>query len=103
MSVVENTPRRLVLRSGSTVLTLDKDADEATLQRIFLFWNLKPARTPLSHITAVTVDKAVDRASGVEMFSTMLITQAGAGWALSAADKDSAERSAATIRGFLRL
>jgi hypothetical protein len=103
MSVIESTPRRLVLMSGSTSLTLDKDADKATLQRKLLFWKLRPVEAPLSEIADVTIDKAVDRASGVEMYSTTLVTRAGAGWALSAENKSGAEQNAAAIREFLGL
>jgi hypothetical protein len=103
MSIIENTPRRLVLTSGSTTLALDKDAGKATLQRKFLFWNRKPVELPLSELAAVTLDKAVDRASGVELFDTMLVTQAGAAWALRAEDKAEAERNIAALREFLAL
>ena len=48
MGSTESTSRRLVLVSGSTNLTLDKDAGKATLQRKLLFWNLKPTELPLS-------------------------------------------------------
>jgi hypothetical protein len=62
-----------VLKSGSTTLMLDKDVGKASLRRKFLIWNLKPAETPLSEITQVKIDAAVDRASGVEVFHTMLV------------------------------
>jgi hypothetical protein len=55
MPVTENAPRQLVLKSGSTTLTLDKDAGTATLQRKFLMWNLKPAEMPLSKVARVTI------------------------------------------------
>src|SRR5262245_11365499 len=84
MSITESTPKRLVLVAGSTTLTLDKDARRASLQRKLAFWKLKPVEAALEDIVSVTVDKAVDRTSGVEMYSTMLVTRAGAGWALSA-------------------
>lgn len=103
MSITESTPKRLVLVSGSTTLTLDKDARRASLQRKFAFWKLKPVDTALEDIVSVTVDKSVDRTSGVEMYSTMLVTRAGAGWVLSANDKDQAEKNAAAIRGFVEL
>jgi hypothetical protein len=80
MPVTENAPRQLVLKSGSTTLTLDKDAGKATLQRKFVLWNLKPAETPLSEVDRVTIDAAVDRASGVEVFHTMLVMRTGKGW-----------------------
>jgi hypothetical protein len=41
MPVAENTPRQLVLKSGSTTLPL-KDAGKAILQRKLLIWRLKP-------------------------------------------------------------
>ncbi len=103
MPVVESTPRRLVLTSGSISLTLDKDTNKAALQRKLLFWKLKPIEVALSEIGEVTVDKAVDRASGIEMFSTMIVTRAGAGWALSADSKIDADKNAAAIREFLGL
>jgi hypothetical protein len=103
MSITESTPKRLVLVSGSTTLTLDKDARRASLQRKFAFWKLRPVEAALEDIVSVTVDKAVDRTSGVEMYSTMLVTRAGAGWALSANDKDQAEKNASAIRSFVEL
>jgi hypothetical protein len=84
MPVTENTPRQLVLKSGSTTLTLDKDAGKATLQRKLLIWRLKPIEAPLSDVSKVTVDTAVDRASGVEVCHTMLVRRTGEAWALPA-------------------
>jgi hypothetical protein len=103
MSAIERMPGRLILTSGSTSLTLDKNANTATLQRKLLFWKLKPVETALSDIASISVDKMVDRASGVEMYSTMLVTRAGAGWSLSAADKAEAEKNASALREFLGL
>jgi hypothetical protein len=103
MPITENTSRRLVLQSGSTVLTLDKDAGKASMQRKLLLWKLKPAEASLADVTDVSVDTAVDRASGVEVCHTMLITRAGAGWALPAADKKEAQANVAAIRNFLGL
>jgi hypothetical protein len=103
MPVSENAPRRLVLKSGSTTLTLDKDAGKATLQRKFLIWKLKPAEAPLSEVDHVSIDLAVDRASGVEVCHTMLIMRTGKGWAFPAANREDAETKATTIRAFLGL
>ncbi len=103
MPITESTPRRLVLASGSTTLTLDKDAGKATLQRKLLFWNLKPAGLPLSEFSSVTLDKAVDRASGVEIYHAMLVTRAGAAWAFPANDKAEAEKNIAALQEFLAL
>jgi hypothetical protein len=43
------------------------------LQRKLLIWRLKPIEAPLSDVSDVTVDTAVDRASGVEVCHTMLV------------------------------
>jgi hypothetical protein len=103
MPATENTPRQLVLKSGSTTLTLDKDAGKATLQRKFLMWGLKPVEAPLSEVADVTVDTAVDRASGVEVCHTMLVMRTGKGWAFPAANKQDAQTKATAMRAFLGL
>ena len=103
MAIIESTPRRLALGYRNTKLLLDKDAGKATLQRKLLFWNLKPAEMPLSDISSVTLDKVVDRASSVEIYHTMLVTRAGAAWALPAHDKADAEKNIAALREFLAL
>jgi hypothetical protein len=103
MPATESTPQRLVLVSGSTTLTLDKGDGKATLQRKMLFWKLKPTELPLAEFWSIAVDKVVDRASGVEIFHTMLITRGGAAWAFPASDKQEAEANVAAIRAFLEL
>jgi hypothetical protein len=103
MPITERTPQRLVLKSGSTVLSLSKETAKASLQRKLLFWNLKPAEVPLSDIVDVTVDTTVDRASGVDVCSTMLVTRTGAGWAFPCSDKEDATSNADAIREFLGL
>jgi hypothetical protein len=103
MPVAEHTPERLILKSGSTTLTLSKEAGKASLQRKLLFWSLKPTEAPLSDISDVTVDAAVDRASGVEVCSTMLVMRTGAAWAFPAADRKDAQASADAARRFLGL
>ena len=103
MAIIESTPRRMVLQSGSTTLSLDKDADKASLQRKLLMWKLKPIEQPLSEIVDVTLDAAVDRASGVEVCNTMLVSRAGAGWAFPAADRKDAAATVQRLREFLGL
>ena len=49
---------------------LDKDAGKVSLQRKVLFWRLKPVEAPLSDVSDIKVDTAVDRASGVEVCHT---------------------------------
>jgi hypothetical protein len=103
MPLVESTSRRLVLASGSTSLTLDKDADKAVLQRKLLFWKLKPLEAALSEIAAVNIEKLVDPASGADTYNTILVTRAGAGWILAADSKADAEKNASAVRTFLGL
>jgi hypothetical protein len=101
MPITEHTPQRLILKSSGTTLTLSQESGKATLQRKLLFWNLRPSEAPLTDITEVTVDAAVDRASGVEVCSTTLVMRTGAGWAFPCSDKKDAEATAETIRRFL--
>jgi hypothetical protein len=101
--VAEHTSERLVLRSGSTTLTLNKAAGKVTLQRKLLFWSLKPSEAPLADITDATVDASVDRASGVEVCSTMLVMRTGAGWAFPCSERKDAQVNADAIRAFLGL
>ena len=101
MPITESSARRLELKSGSTTLLLDKDTGKASLQRKFLFWKLRPAEAPLSDIADVTVEAALDRASGVEVCHTTLLLRGGAGWLFPAADKNDAQANAAAIRNFM--
>ena len=103
MPVTESTHSRLVLKSGSSTLTLDKNSATATFQRKLLFWKLKPLKTPLSEMVSVAVDKMVDRASSVEIYNTMLVTRAGAAWAVRANDHAEAKKDAEAVRAFLGL
>ena len=48
-----------VLQSGSTTLTLDKNAGKATLRRKLLFWNLKPLELSLAEVAELSVDAGV--------------------------------------------
>jgi hypothetical protein len=103
MPITERTSHRLVLKSGSTTLTLDKTADKVVLQRKILLWGLKPVEASISEISDITIDTTVDRASGVEVCHTMLIMRGGKGWAFPAGDKTEAETNAAAMRQFLAI
>jgi hypothetical protein len=58
---------------------------------------------PLADLVNVEVDAGMDRASGIEVCNTMLITRAGAAWALPASDKRDAETTAAAMKQYLGL
>jgi hypothetical protein len=103
MTILENTQTRLSIKSGSTMVTLDKTVGKVVLQRKVLFWQAKPLEAPLTEIAGVSVDSAVDRASGVEFCSTMVVFRAGQGWALPGTDKDDAQANATAIRKFLSM
>ena len=101
MPIIESTPKRLVIKSGSTTLTLDRDSGGASLQRKFLFWSLKPTEAAIADVKDVKVEAAVDRASGVEVCSTVLVLASGAAWFFPSASKTDAESNANAIRQFL--
>jgi hypothetical protein len=103
MPILESTQMRLSIKSGSTTLTLDKTSGKVALQRKLLFWQQKPVEKPLLEIATVSVDAAVDRASGVEICHTMVVFKAGDAWALPAADKNEAQANAVAIRDLLQL
>jgi hypothetical protein len=103
MPIVEHSASQLVLKSGSTTLALDKATSKAVLRRKFLFWGLKPIEVPITDVLGVNVDAAVDRASGVEICSAMVVMRSGAAWALAASDKKDANAMAAAMREFLNL
>ena len=44
MANIEESPRKLILKAGSTTLTLDKDFGKATLQQKLLLWKKKACR-----------------------------------------------------------
>lgn len=103
MAIVENTADRLVLKSGSATLTLDKTTKKLVFQRGGLLWKPKPLEAPLSDITDVTLDAGLDRASGVEICNSMLVKKDGVGWAFGANDKAEALSNNALIKKFLGL
>jgi len=103
MTNIVRTPQRMILKSGSTTLTLDKEAGKVTRQRKVLLWARHPTESPLSDIAEVKVDAATDPMSGAEVCSTRLVLRTGVGWALPAADKQDATATTAAVREFLGL
>ena len=83
---LDSTSQRMSFQSGSTILLLDKSEGRATMQRKLLLWRLKPMEAALADIKEVTVNKMVDRGSGVEVRTTMLLLNTGKAWALPASD-----------------
>jgi hypothetical protein len=103
MTNIDRTEQRLVVREGSTTLTLDKGGAKALMERKMLLWARKPMERPLGDIVSVSVDANVDRASGVELCSPMLVMRDGSAWALPHTDRKSATETAGVIRSFLSI
>jgi len=101
MPIVESTAKRLVLQSGSTTLTLDKDAGKMALQQKILFWKPKPAEAALADVADIKLETVVDPASGAELHHTMLVMKGGQGWSLRARDKKEADANIAKLRDFI--
>ena len=99
---IESSPQRLLLRSGSTSILLDKAAGTAVLQRK-LFSGRASRYSARSRRSRTRVNTDVDPASKAEICSTMLILREGGGWTLSARDKQDATAAAAAVREFLGL
>jgi hypothetical protein len=99
--IVENTPQRLEVQSGSTRIVLDKQASTATLLRKFIFVPLKPAVVPLSDVEDIRLNVAVDAASHVELFRVALQLGSGGAWVLSANDKADAQSTVGALREFV--
>jgi len=103
MAIVENTAQKLVLRSGSTTLTLDNAAKQMTLQSKVLFWQRAPAHLAFKDVADVKLEQNHDPASGAELYGTMVMLTSGNAWALSADTKKQAEAEIAAIRKFIGL
>ena len=103
MTNIERSPQKMILKSGSTTLTFDKEAGKVTRQRKVLLWARHPTESPLSDIAEVKVDAATDPMSGAEVCSTRLVLRTGIGWVLPAADKQDATATTAAVREFLGL
>jgi hypothetical protein len=101
MAKIERTVQQLVVQSGSTTLALDRQSGKATMRRKLLFWARAPIERPLTDIVSVNVNADVDRASGVELCSPMLVMRDGSAWALPHTDRADATETVSSIRSFL--
>lgn len=101
MATIDRTQHQLVVQSGSTTLTLDKQSGKVSMRRKLLFWARKPIERSLTDIVSVNVDTNIDRASGVELCSPMLVMRDGSAWALPHTDRADATETASVLRSFL--
>jgi hypothetical protein len=103
MAKIEDTPRKLVLKQGSTTLTLDKDSGKATLQQKILLWNKKPVEFALSDIDDIAVKSDVDGMSGASIHHSVLHRRSGEITVLTTEEATDAAETVKKLRGFVGL
>ena len=102
MAKIEITPRKLVLK-GSTTLTLDKNADKATLQQKLLLWSKKPVEFALSDIDDIAVKSDVDGLSGATIHHSVLHRRSGEIAVLTTGEAKDAAETVKQLREFVGL
>jgi phosphatidate phosphatase PAH1 len=103
MASIEETPRKLILKAGSTTLTLDRDSDKATLQKKVLLWNKKPVEFALADIDDVAVKSDVDGLSGAAIHHGVLHKRTGEIFVLTTEEAKEAAETVKKLRGFIGL
>jgi hypothetical protein len=103
MAHVEMTPRKLVLKEGSTTLTLDKDSGKATLQQKILLWNRKPVEFVLSDIDDIAVKSQKDHVSGAPIHHSVLHRRTGEIAVLTTEEANDAAATVKMLRDFVGL
>ena len=103
MANIESTPSKLVLKQGSTTLTLDKDAGKATLQQKILLWNKKPIEFALSEIDDIAVKSDKDGMSGAPIHHSVLHRRSGEITVLTTEEAKDAEATVKKLRDFVGL
>jgi len=103
MADIEETPRKLILKAGSTTLTLDKDSGKATLQQKMLLWNKKPVEFALTDIDDIAVKSSVDGLSGAAIHHSVLHRRTGEISVLTTGEAEDAAETVKKLRGFIGL
>ena len=103
MAHIENTPGKLVLKEGSTTLTLDKESGKAILQRKVLLWNKKPVEFALSEIDDIAVKSDKDGLSGASIHHSVLHRRSGEITVLTTEEAADAAATVKQLRGFVGL
>ena len=103
MAIIEETPRKLILKAGSTTLTLDRDSDKAILQKKMLLWNKKPVEFALADIDDVAVKSDVDGLSGAAIHHGVLHKRTGEIFVLTTEEAKEAAETVKKLRGFIGL
>ena len=103
MAKIENTARKLVLKEGSTMLTLDKDSGKGTLQHKVLLWNKKPVEFALSDIDDIAVKSDKDGLSGAMIHHSVLHRRTGEIAVLTTEEEKDAAATVKKLRSFVGL
>jgi hypothetical protein len=103
MANIENSASKLVLKEGSTTLTLDKDSGKATLQHKILLWNKKPVEFALSDIDDIAVKSETDGLSGAAIHHSVLHRRTGEITVLTTEEAADAAATVQKLRGFVGL
>jgi hypothetical protein len=103
MTNIEETPRKLTLKAGSTTLTLDKEFGKATLQQKMLLWNKKPVEFALADIDDIAVKSDVDGLSGASIHHSVLHRRTGEITVLTTEEAKDAAETVKKLRGFVGL
>ena len=103
MAKIENGSNKLVLKEGSTTLTLDKQSGKAVLQHKILFWNAKPVEFALADIDDIAVKSDRDGLSGATIYHSVLHRRSGETTVLTTEEAKDAEATVKELRGFVGL
>lgn len=103
MAKIEDSSRKLVLKDGSTTLTLDKDSGKASLQYKVLLWKKKPIEFALSDIDDIAVKSEMDGLSGAMIYHSVLRRRSGEVAVLTTEEAKDAEATVTALRGFVGL
>jgi len=103
MASIQETPHKLVLKAGSTTLTLDKDYGKATLQQKMLLWNKKPVEFDLDDIDDIAVKSDIDGLSGAAIHHSVVHRRTGEVTVLTTEEAGDAAETVKKLRGFVGL
>ena len=106
MTILQNTPERLVVQAGSLInqctLTLDRASGNARLDRKLLMWPRKPVEFALADVDHVDLITSRDPVSGADTHLPVLHRRSGEAIAVPVREAE-ASSTATQLRGFLGL
>ena len=103
MANIELTQGKLVLRAGSTTLTLEQDSRRATLQQKVLLWSKKPVEFAFADIDDIAVKSDKDGLSGASIFHSVLHRKTGEIIVLTTEEAKDANETVKKLRDFVGL